>query len=330
MHPANGVPVEVLPGILWLRLALPFALDHVNLWLIDDGDGWTAIDTGVADAPTKAIWSGLLDGGLGGRPLRRLLVTHFHPDHAGLAGWLVERTGAAMLMTRTEWLLARGLAIDDSQEFAAANEAYYRLAGLDEEIRAELLARGNAYRRRVSPPPGSFERVQAGDLLCLGGSRWQVIVGEGHAPEQITLWSAERNVLIAADQILPRISPVVGVWANEPAADPLGDFLGSLDRYSGLPEDALVLPSHGLPFHGLHARRLALRQHHDERLERVIDLCREPTTAAAVASGLFSRPLDLHQTGFALAEALAHLNRLAATGHVERRLEGGVWRWRAG
>jgi glyoxylase-like metal-dependent hydrolase (beta-lactamase superfamily II) len=220
--------------------------------------------------------------------------------------------------------------MDDTEEFTAANAAYYRLAGLDPAMAAELLGRGNAYRRRVSPPPGSFEGVRAGDRLRLGGSDWQVIVGEGHAPEQITLWSAERNVLIAADQILPRISPVVGVWASQPAADPLGEFLGSLDRYAGLPEDALVLPSHGLPFHGLHARRAALRRHHDERLARVVDLCHEPVTTAQVTAGLFSRPLDLHQTGFALAETLAHLNRLAEIGRVERRLDDGAWWWRAG
>lgn len=328
-QPANGVPVEVVPGVLWLRLALPFALDHVNLWLLDDGDGWTAIDTGVSDAPTRAIWSALLDGGIAGRPLRRLLVTHFHPDHAGLAGWLVERTGVPFLMSRTEWLSARWLAIDDTESFTAANAEYYRLNGLDQGMAAELLGRGNAYRRRVSVPPGSFTCIQAGDRLRLGGSDWQVIVGEGHAPEQVTLWSAERNLLIAADQILPRISPVVGVWASQPAADPLGDFLASLDRYAHLPGDAMVLPSHGLPFEGLHERRAALRHHHDERLAQVVELCREPITTAAVAARLFRRPLDLHQMGFALAETLAHLNRLERTGAIGRGIDSGAWSWQA-
>lgn len=324
-RPENGVAVEVVPGIVWLRLALPFALDHVNVWLLDDGRGWTAIDTGVADAQTKAVWSRVLAD----RPVDRLLVTHFHPDHAGLAGWLAQQVRAPLLMSQTEWLCARGLAIDDTAEFAAANDAYYRLAGLDDGIRQELLGRGNAYRRRVAPPPGSFTRLCHGQGLRLGGSDWRIIVGEGHAPEQVTLWSPERRILIAADQILPRISPVVGVWASQPEADPLGDFLVSLDRYAGLPEDTLVLPSHGRPFHGLHDRRRELRHHHDERLEKVIGLCRQPATTAAVARALFDRPLDLHQTGFALAETLAHLNRLLLAGAVLRHEEDGLWRWQA-
>ncbi len=329
VQPPNGVLVETLPGLMWLRVALPFALDHVNLWLLDDGDGWTAIDTGVADAATREIWSGLIAAGIRGRPLRRLLVTHFHPDHAGLAGWLVERTGIPLLMSRTEWLSARWLSIDETPSFDSANAAYYRLNGLDEAMATELLGRGNAYRRRVSVPPGSFEAVAAGDRLRLGGGDWQVIVGEGHAPEQVTLWSAERNLLIAADQILPRISPVVGAWASQPAADPLGDFLASLDRYADMPDDAMVLPSHGLPFTGLHERRQSLRRHHDERLAHVVEMCCEPATTAKVAAGLFRRPLDLHQMGFALAETLAHLNRLEAVGAVERGVENGAWSWQS-
>jgi glyoxylase-like metal-dependent hydrolase (beta-lactamase superfamily II) len=329
-RPEDGVPIEVVPGILWLRLPLPFALDHINLWLLDDGDGWTLIDTGYGDAPTRERWAGLLDGPLAGRPIRRILVSHFHPDHAGLAGWLVPRTGAELLMPRTEWLTARWLALDTSDDFVAGNDRHYRRAGVDEALRRRLVARGNAYRRGVSLPPASYRRIAHGDGLRLGGSAWRVIVGEGHAPEQATLWSAERNLLIAADQLLPRITPVVGVWSTIPEADPLGDFEASLARYAELPADTLVLPSHDRPYLGLHARREALARHHAERLDRVVELCREPTTTAAVATALFRRPLDLHQIGFALAETLAHLNRLLALGRVSRESVGEVWLWRAG
>jgi glyoxylase-like metal-dependent hydrolase (beta-lactamase superfamily II) len=317
----------VAPGILWLRLPLPFALDHVNVWLLEDGPGWLVVDTGVADDITRSLWSGVLASSLAGRPVTRLLATHFHPDHAGLAGWLVERTGAELLMARTEWLTARMLAIDDTEQFVEANASYYRLAGLDPALAVRLSARRNPYRRIVSPPPATFTRLAAADRLTIGGDDWEIIIGEGHAPEQVTLWSSGRRLLIAADQILPRITPIVGVWASQPEADPLGDFDRSLARYAGLPEDALVLPSHDLPYTGLHARRADLIEHHRQRLDQALELCREPRTTAAVMIHLFPRALDLHQTGFALAETLAHLNRLRAAGTLQRDDTAGSWRW---
>ncbi len=323
--PADGEPVEILPGLFWLRLPLPFALDHVNVWLLDDGAGWTVIDTGYGDERTRAIW----DRVLAGWPLRRLLVTHFHPDHAGLAGWLAAKVETPLAMARTEWLTARWLAQDTSDQLLDSADAHYATAGLSEELRRRLRARGNAYRRGVALPPASFARLAAGDDVTIGGTGWRVIVGEGHAPEQVTLWSAERNLLIAADQLLPRITPVVGVWPMQPEADPLGDFQRSLEGYAGLPADALVLPSHDRPYRGLHLRRRQLVDHHAERLDRVIGLCRAAPTTAEVMDGLFPASLDLHQRGFALAETLAHLNRLRAERRVERWREAGVWRWQA-
>jgi glyoxylase-like metal-dependent hydrolase (beta-lactamase superfamily II) len=323
--PAEGAPVEILPGLFWLRLPLPFALDHVNVWLLDDGAGWTVIDTGYGDDRTRAIWAPVLAG----RPLTRLLVTHFHPDHAGLVGWLADKTDAPLAMARTEWLTARWLALDASEQLLDSADAHYAAAGLSAELRKRLRARGNAYRRGVGLPPASFTRLAAGDEVTAGGSRWRVIVAEGHAPEQVTLWSAERNLLIAADQLLPRITPVVGVWPMQPEADPLGDFHRSLERYAELPADALVLPSHERPYRGLHTRRAQLAAHHAERLDRVASLCRVPRTTAEVMDGLFPSSLDLHQRGFALAETLAHLNRLLAERRVERWREDSVWRWRA-
>jgi glyoxylase-like metal-dependent hydrolase (beta-lactamase superfamily II) len=328
-RPPDGVPVEAAPGIFWLRLPLPFALDHVNLWLIEDGPGWTLVDTGYGDAPTRERWDALLAGPLAARPITRILVTHFHPDHAGLAGWLAARTGAQLLMPRTEWLTARWLALDASDDFVAANVAHYRRAGVDGDLLERLRGRGNAYRRGVSLVPGSYRRIGHGDELAIGGSGWRVIVGEGHAPEQATLFCAERSLLIAADQLLPRITPVIGVWSTQPDADPLGEFDASLARYADLPEGTLVLPSHDRPYQGLHARRESLLRHHAERLERVRKLCREPASTFAIASALFRRPLDLHQTGFAIAETLAHLNRLLALGEVTRESAGEVGHWRA-
>jgi glyoxylase-like metal-dependent hydrolase (beta-lactamase superfamily II) len=328
--PEFGEPTPFDDGLLWLRVRLPFALDHVNLLLCDDGDGWTLVDTGYGDTATREVWDRLLTGLLGGRPIRRVLGTHFHPDHVGLAGWLCATTGAELLMSRTEWLTCRALALDDTDGYVAASERNYRRARLDDEIVIRQRQRRNPYRKGVSEPPASFTRIVAGDRIELAGSSWRVLIGEGHAPEQITLYCPDRNLLLAADQILPRISPVVGVWVAEPDADPLGDFLRSLRQYRELPAGCRVMPAHGLPFVGLHERLDQLEAHHDHRLERTLAACAETATAADVLRNLFTRPLDAHQTGFALAETLAHLNRLLRCGRLERwPADDGAWLYRA-
>ena len=249
--PEFDEPVPLDEGLLWLRVRLPFALDHVNLLLCDDGDGWTLFDTGYGDAPTRAVWERLLAGLLAGRPIRRVIGTHFHPDHVGLAGLAVRRH--------------RRRAADEPDRMAdLPRPGPGRHRRLRRRQRAQLSPRPiwtrrssrgsrqrrNPYRKGVSEPPAIYTRIVAGDRIELAGSSWQVLIGEGHAPEQVTLFSAERNLLLAADQILPRISPVIGVWAAEPDADPLGDFLRSLRQYRGLPADCRVMPAHGLPYLG--------------------------------------------------------------------------------
>ena len=314
-------PREVVPGLLGARFELPFALNHVNVWLLEDVPGWTVIDAGLADQPSRERWQGLRAGALAGQPIARLLATHFHPDHMGLAGWLCELTGAELWTSHIEWLTGRLLAQDTSEGFVAAGRAFDHRAGLDEALIAERAGRGNLYRRRAGVPPPCFRRLRDGDRVSIGGAEWQVIVGRGHAPEMLCLYDAARNLLIAADQVLPRISPNVGVWPAEPEANPLADFLTSLARFRELPEDCLVLPSHGRPFRGLHARVDQLALHHAERLETTLAACTEPATAVEVMPQLFDRELDRHQLAFALGESLAHLNYLLANGRLTRRLD---------
>jgi glyoxylase-like metal-dependent hydrolase (beta-lactamase superfamily II) len=311
----DAAPREVAPGIRGIRLALPFALDHVNLWLMEDTGGPTVIDAGLADDRTRARWADLLAT----EPVpSRLIVTHFHPDHMGLAGWLVAETGCPLWTTRTEWLMARMMALDESEGFVAAGQASDLAAGLQDDLVERRRQRGNAYRPKVVMPPATYRRVHEGERIEIGGIDYEVLIGRGHAPEMICLFASGTNVLIAADQVLPRISPNVSVWGTEPLADPLGDFLHSLSEFKRLPDDVLVLPSHGQPFFGLHARIDQLIGHHGERLERALDACREPALAADVMRNLFDRPLDQHQLGFAIGETLPHLNHLLREGALER------------
>ncbi|WP_448206208.1 MBL fold metallo-hydrolase [Azospirillum sp. sgz302134] len=315
----DGAVLAVEPGLLWVRLPLPYRLNHVNVWAIEEPGGWTIVDTGLDDARTRAIWEGLLAGPLGGRPVARVIATHFHPDHIGLAGWLVEHTGASFSGSLTDWLYARALCAGTSPAQTAAVEAFYRRAGVDDGTLKAILGRGDSYARSVHALPPTLVRLRHGDRPVIGGSSWRVIVGSGHTPEQVCLFRPDKPLLISADQVLPRISPNVSVWPAEPDADPLSDFLASFESLLELPEDVLVLPSHGKPFRGLHRRIAWLRAHHEERLHEIEALCETPRTATQVADALFGKGLDTHQTVFAVGEAVAHLNHLIRRGALTRR-----------
>lgn len=317
--PPPGAAREVIPGLRWLRFPLPFAPHHVNAWLLQDETGWTAIDCGVANDETRAHWQTAIRGeAFGGRPLTGLLVTHFHPDHAGLIGWLAAEHGLTPRMTRIEWLQARSLWFDTGAEMLDHQAEFARIAGAPDDYCAFLRGRGALYVRAVAPLPRAFAAIADGEVLRIGGRDWRVLTGQGHAPDMACLFCAEARLLIAADQVLPRISPYVGLHAGEPMADPLGAFLATLDRFRALPEDTLVLPSHGEPFRTLHARLDALAAHHAQRLAALEEACRSPATAHALLPALFRRPLDQRNLGFGLGETLAHLRRLEVMGRVER------------
>lgn len=313
--PEPGTLAEVAPGILWLRLALPFPLNHVNIYLLEDGPGWAVLDTGINDARSRAEWEALLAGPLAARRPTRLIATHFHPDHVGLAGWLTERCQIELVMSRTEYLTTQLHRRWAEAEEIAAYRAFYAECGLDEAATGAMLERDIGYRWLTTDLPPAFRRIAAGDVLSIGGRRFEVLTGGGHSPELVMLLCREEGIFLAADQVLAKISPNVSVWPQEPHSDPLGDFLSTLaDLRDGVAEDVLVLPAHNLPFRNLHARLADLAAHHAQRCEAVAAACPEPVLPAEIVPRLFPRKLDAHQTSFAFGETVAHVNYMLRRG----------------
>ncbi len=328
--PSPARVIEVADGVLWLRMPLPFALDHINLWVLADGDGWTIVDTGIRRDETINLWCELFAEPLASRRAQRLICTHFHPDHFGLAGWLSREHGLPLTMTRGEWIMGRMLCLDGEGAFTRAMAEFFASHGLSDKWTTPLASRGNVYATRVETPPASFIRIVNDEQIEIGGRSWRVIVGTGHAPEHATLYCRDLGVLISGDQILPRITSNIGVWASEPESNPLADFLGSLDRFRDLPRDTLVLPSHGRPFRGLHGRLDELVEHHDQRLDDVVAACTDSKTAADILPVLFRRELDGHQMVFAMGESIAHLSYLVADGRLTRTRDAdGLFRFRS-
>jgi glyoxylase-like metal-dependent hydrolase (beta-lactamase superfamily II) len=326
--PEPGTTLEVAPGVRWLRMPLPFQLNHINLWLLEDDGGWTIVDTGIGNEETRGLWEKIFSS-LPDAKIRRILLTHYHPDHAGNAAWLCERFGVELWTTQGEYLTAHAVRAAGAGYTSEAVLAVFEKNGLDAERRAAMTPRGNRYAALVPGFPASYRRIYEGDAVRVGGRDWTAIVGYGHAPEHLSLHCRKLNVLIAGDMLLSTISTNVSVWSVDPEGDPLRLFLQSIARYRELPADVLVLPSHGKPFRGAHARVRELESHHAERfgeLEAV--LAAKPVSAAELLQVLFRRPLDAHQTFFAMGEAIAHLHYLYYAGRATRAVGAdGVMRY---
>ena len=326
--PTGGETIEIAPGIHWLRMPLPFALDHINLWLLEDGDAWTLVDCGIGDDATRTLWERIFAVRIAGRPVARVIVTHHHPDHAGLASWLIERTGAEFWMPQAEYLAAHAMR-DGRAGYDFDNViSLFARNGLAGEQLALLQQRRSNYRSRVPEFPSAYRRLMEGQTHRIGGRGWRVIMGYGHAPEHAALYCEEMGVLISGDMVLPKISTNVSVWANEPEGNPLRLFLDSIAHHAELPATTLTLPSHGLPFRGLRERVAQLEEHHRLRLGELHEVCEAPKTAAEVLSTLFRRSLDTHQLFFAMGEAMAHLHLLYYEGRLRRSVAAdGVLRY---
>lgn len=329
-----GGTLEVAPGVKWIRMTLPFALNHINLWLlrdvIDGREGWSVVDCCIHRDEAKAQWENIFANELDGLPILRVIVTHMHPDHIGLAHWLCERWSVRLWISATDYQVARmgcmgptGFGGERASEFFASH-------GLNSpEAVTQIKARTGYFPSLVPSVPPQYRRMMDGDVLTIGGRPWRCISGYGHAPEHIALYCETLNVLIGGDMMLPRISTNVSVYEQEPESNALAQFLSSIDKFHALPEDTLVLPSHGKPFTGMHTRIAQLHDHHRDRLAEVMEACTERACSAAdILPVMFKRPMDMHQTTFAMGESIAHLHALWFAGKVQRTLDAqGVYRF---
>ena len=334
--PEPGTAMEIAPGVRWIRMPLPYALNHINLWLLADSEDsasaagdirWCAVDTGMAMGDVQKHWLQLIEQ----YPLSRQIVTHYHPDHLGLSAWLQEQTGAPLSMTQGEYLTAQAFANEIGNYSPQATGALFRRHGLGAERLQALAERGNAYKRAVPAIPASYTLLREGESVRIGAHEWRIIIGHGHCPEHAALYCEALGVLIGGDMMLPSISTNVAVFAPNPDDDSLSDFLASIHRFTELPEGTLALPSHGRPFRGIHTRVAALEKHHADRCTDLIAACRkQPHTAASLLPVLFQRDItDPHQTFFAMSEAIAHLNYLERRGELKRIDDDGILRYQA-
>ncbi len=327
----DGSAVEVAEGVLWLRMPVWGSLEAINVWALADGDGWTIVDTGLRKTETAAAWREAFATTLAGRPVRRVIVTHLHPDHSGMAGWIVQKQPARLWMSRLEYMTLRVLAGYTGQEAPKEAINFYRAAGWDEQSLDHYRARFGDFGKPLYPLPNSFHPLQNGQILDIGGRDWEVVIGRGHSPEHAMLYCREAKLLISGDQVLPAISSNVSLQPMEPEADPLSDWLCSLKAIrERVADDVLVLPAHGKPFHGLHARIDGLVGGHEKGLERLLAILETPKRAVDVFPALFKRKIDGNVLSLATGESLAHLACLRSRGLATSATdEDGILWWRA-
>ena len=326
--PPMGQPLAVAVGVYWLRMPLPFSLNHINLWLLEDDAGWTIVDTGINTSACKELWQQVFDKHLNNKPVHQLIVTHLHPDHVGLAGWICEVWGLELQMSRTDYMACRVLMSDTGKPAPKAAINFYQGAGVSDAQLESYKAKFGGYGKGIYAMPDSFVRLQDGETVTMAGQEWKIIVGRGHAPEHVCLLCPALNVFIAGDQLLPSISSNVSVWPTEPHSNPLEDWLDSCTMLQQrIPADVLVLPSHGQVFFGAHQRLQRLIDGHEKSLVKLLEACQQPQRNVDLFSHMFRRPINDDLLTLAVGETQAHLNYLVSKNKLQSSSDnaGATW-----
>ncbi|PHR56473.1 MAG: MBL fold metallo-hydrolase [Robiginitomaculum sp.] len=320
--PACGDVTKIMDGVYWLRMSLPMkGLDHINLWFLRDGDSWVVIDTGIGSRDSKEIWENVFENHMGGRGVNRVIVTHLHPDHSGLAGWITRKFDAPLLMTRGEYFLCRLMAADTGQPAPREGIKFFERAGFTDDQIEVYKSRFGGFGKAITPMPHGYERLEDGDSITIDGREWKIVVGSGHSPEHACLWCPELKICMTGDQLLPNISSNVSVWPTESEGNPMQDWIDSCHKLRNvLDEDTLICPAHGIPFTGAHRRLDKLIYHHERALDRLYDLCKTPKLSTEVYSALFRTRITDSNRLMAVGESIAHLNCLVARGQMTRRI----------
>ena len=318
VNPAPGTPELIAEGVYWVRFPMPMSLDHINIWLLEDEEGWTVVDTCLNLPDARQTWEDLFDGFMQGKPVVRVICTHMHPDHVGLAGWITRRFGCELWMSREEFLMCRMMAGDTGREAPDVAIRFYRAAGYNDDQLQRYRQKFGQFGSAIAPLPDSFRRLLDGETISINGRYWQVIVGSGHSPEHVSLYCPALKLLISGDQVLPKITPNVSVFPTEPAGNPLKEWLRSNSRIrEKLPDDLLVLPAHEAPFFGLHVRLTQVIETHERDLDKLFDHLSEPKRAIDCFPALFKREITDDVLGMATGETLAHLNGLLGRRRIQ-------------
>jgi glyoxylase-like metal-dependent hydrolase (beta-lactamase superfamily II) len=328
INPSPGVPEKIAEGVYWARFPMPMSLDHINLWLLEDDDGWTVVDTCLNLGAARKTWEQIFEEFMGDKPVVRVICTHLHPDHVGLAGWLTERFNCELWMSREEFLMCKAMKADTGRPAPEVALRYYRAAGYNDEQLERYTNKFGNFGRAISPLPDSFRRLVDQETITIGDRYWQVIVGSGHSPEHASLYCPALKLFISGDQVLPRITPNVSVFPTEPKGDPLKEWLRSNARIRELlPDDVLVLPAHEAPFYGLHVRLSQVIETHENDLDKLFDHLDQPRRALDCFPALFRREIDEGSLGLATGETMAHLNCLLGRRRITRSVDdkGVFW-----
>ncbi len=319
--PKPGETITITAGVKWLRMPIPASLDHINLYLLEDDDGWFILDTGMGTGTTREQWQQIFSTELGEKPVKGIIVTHMHPDHVGQAGWLCELWKAPLYMSESEYKHAKLAYAPSSESHIAETLSFYLQFGLDEK---EALNRATQWTQRqwpIADLPEQYVELGHGDRINIAGNPWQILIGRGHSPEHLCLYCDNLQLLLSGDQILPEITSNVSVYPGILDENPLSQWITSLHRFFDLPDTTLVLPAHNQPFHGLHSRAKSIIEHHQENCIALESACRQKMSGQQLLSVLFNRPLNSFETALAIGECSAHLNYLVEQNRLERHLD---------